>query len=50
MAIRDRYDNAPPQYMNDSHLMIRCMAGRNVSVVRGPLDADTCLSRTRETR
>ncbi len=35
--------------MNDSHLMIRCMAGRNVSVVRGPLDANTYLSRTRET-
>ncbi len=49
MAIRDRYDNAPPQYMNDSHLMIRCMAGRNVSVVGGPLDADTYLSRTHKT-
>ncbi len=35
--------------MNDSHLMLRCMAGRNVSVVLGPLDADTYLSRTRET-
>ena len=35
--------------MNDSHLMIQCMAGRNLSVVRGPLDNNTYLSRTRET-
>jgi hypothetical protein len=44
----DRYDNAPLQLMDDSHL-IRYMTDRNVSVAHGPLDADTYLSGTHET-
>ena len=44
----DRYNDAPLQFMNDSHL-IRYMTDRNVSVAHGPLDAETYLSGTHET-
>ena len=41
-------NNAPQKYINDTYL-IRYMTNRNVSVVHGPINANTYLSGTHET-